>query len=103
MTRTKSNKKGHNRPKGTSRELTLASLPEDPVDRMLATDFVLVRLGREVRRHQGLLRESCSEEAWRAYLRIEELMNERMFTFADKWIQRNPKTSTPTHTSKKIC
>ena len=81
----------------------MVSVPEDPVDRLLATDFVLVRLGREVRRHQVLLRESCSEEAWRIYLRIEELMNERMYSFADKWVEKNPKTSTPTHTSKKIC
>jgi len=91
MTRTKSSKKGQNRPKRTNGEPVMTSVPEDPVDRLLATDFVLVRLGREVRRHQGLLRESCSEEAWRVYLKIEELMNERMFTFADKWIATHPR------------
>jgi hypothetical protein len=76
------------------------SVPEDPVDRLLATDFVLVRLGREVRRHQGLLRESCSEEAWRIYLRIEELMNERMFTFADKWVATHQKRELSASTVK---
>lgn len=77
----------------TSRESVVTAVPEDPVDRLLATDFGLIRLGREIRKHQGLLRESCSEESWRIYLRIEELMNERMFTFADKWIEKHPRPS----------
>jgi hypothetical protein len=74
------------KPTRTKTKIGMTSVPSDPVDRLLATDFVLVRLGREVRRQQGLLRESCSDEAWRVYLRIEELMNERMYSFADKWV-----------------
>lgn len=81
------------RPNTPSQQPLLDSLPEDPVDRMLATDPVLIRLGREIRKHQGLLRDSCSEEAWRVYLRIEELINERMFAFADKWVEKNPRSS----------
>lgn len=80
-------------PTKRNRQPVLDSLPEDPVDRLLVTDFVLVRLGREIRKHQRLLRDSCSEEAWRVYLRIEELINERMFAFADKWVEKNPRSS----------
>ena len=71
----------------------MASVPDDPVDRLLVTDFVLISLGHEIRKHQGLLKESCSEEAWRIYLKIEELMNERMYSFADKWVEKNPRSS----------
>jgi hypothetical protein len=67
------------------------SVPGDPVDRLLITDPTLVRLGREIRKQQGLLREACSEEAWRVYLRIEELVNDRVFVFADKWIESHPR------------
>jgi hypothetical protein len=57
--------------------------PEDPVDRLLSRDPKLVRLNTLIRRYQIELRTLCSEEAWRQYLRIEELINERMFSLAD--------------------
>lgn len=68
----------------------VTSLPDDPVDRLLATDPFLIRLGTEIRKNQRFLKEACSEEAWRIYLRLEELMNERMFSFADKWTKWSP-------------
>ena len=86
-------KKASSLPTRAIRQSAMDLVPEDPVDRLLATDFVLIRLGHEIRRHQRFLRESCSEEAWRIYLRIEDLMNERMFTFADKWVAENPRSS----------
>lgn len=76
--------------KRTSREFDVTSIPEDPVDRLLVTDPVLIRIGHEIRRHQRLLKEACSDDAWRIYLRIEELINERMFSFADKWVAKHP-------------
>jgi hypothetical protein len=78
----------------------VTSLPDDPVDRLLAIDPVLIKLGHEIRRHQRLLKEACSEEAWRIYLRIEELTNERMFSFADKWTKWSPPRRCPTAGSK---
>ncbi len=80
-------KKVQSRPKRTNRKPVVTSLPEDPVDRLLVTDLVLIRLGSEIRRQQRLLKEACSEEAWLIYLRLEELINERLFTFADKWVE----------------
>jgi hypothetical protein len=87
-------KQGKRKP--TNTRIGTDSLPEDPIDRLLTADPVLIRLAHEIRKHQRLLKEACSEEAWRAYLRIEELMNERMFSFADKWIQKNPPRRSPT-------
>lgn len=66
---------------GPKRVLFEAS--EDPVDRLLSKDPKLVRLGSLIRRHQHELRALCSDEAWKQYLRIEELINERMFSIAD--------------------
>lgn len=56
---------------------------EDPVDRLLAKDPRLVGLNRLIRRHQRELREQCSGEAWRTYLRVEELTTELTFSLAD--------------------
>jgi hypothetical protein len=77
----------------TRTEVGVTSLPEDPVDRLLVTDLVLIRLGSEIRRQQRLLKEACSEEAWLVYLRLEELINERLFTFADKWVEVHQRRS----------
>jgi hypothetical protein len=61
-----------------------ASAPDDPVDRLIATDPVLIKLGEAIQKHQRLLREACSADAWRIYLQIEELTNERCFAIVDK-------------------
>ena len=79
------------RPTKAGGSIILSSLPEDPIDRLLAANPVLVRLAHEITKHQRLLKGACSEEAWRIYLRIEELMNERMFSFADKWTHKFPR------------
>jgi hypothetical protein len=57
--------------------------PDDPVDRLLSRDPRLVGLNRLIRRHQSELRGQCSEEAWRTYLRVEELTTELTFSLAD--------------------
>jgi hypothetical protein len=85
-----------NKPANARARIGTDALPVDPVDRLLATDPFLIRLGTEVRKLQRLLKEACSEEAWRIYLRIEELMNERMFSFADKWMKSSPPRRNPT-------
>lgn len=63
--------------------------PEDPVDRLLTHDPKLVRLGSLIRKHQRELRDLCSEEVWRHYLRIEELINERTFSLADLLLKQS--------------
>ncbi len=83
--------------KRTRRELVVTSLPDDPVDRLLVTDPVLARSGREIRKYQQQLRGACSEEAWRIYLRIEELTNERLFTFVDRWAEKHPSINGVNH------
>lgn len=62
--------------------------PVDPIDSLLTRDPKLVRLGTMTRKLQRDLRDMCSEEAWRVHLRIEELVNERMFTLADLLLGR---------------
>ncbi len=81
-----------NKSAGARARTGLASVPEDPVDRLLATDLVLIRLGNEIRKYQRLLRGACSDEAWKVYLRIEELMNEKMYSFADNWVEKHPQS-----------
>jgi hypothetical protein len=63
---------------------------EDPIDSLLNKDPRLVQLGRLIRRHQHELRSLCSDEAWRSYVRIEELLNERTFSLADILLRGSP-------------
>lgn len=74
--------------KASKPRIGLATVPQDPIDRLLTTDAKLIRLGALIRQHQGELRGFCSEDAWRTHLRIEELINERMFTLADILLKR---------------
>jgi hypothetical protein len=69
---------------GTSNtKVAITGGPVDPVDRLLSADHKLVGLNRLIRRHQRELRDQCSEEAWRTYLRVDELTTELTFSLAD--------------------
>ncbi len=66
-----------------TRERLFPQQPDDPVDRLLGEDPRLVALNRLIRGHQRELRDLCSEQAWRTYLRVEELTTELTFSLAD--------------------
>jgi hypothetical protein len=62
----------------------LPSTAADVADHLLATDPYLCALTDELWRWQRRLRRAAGLEAFRAYLRVEELTNERLFALVER-------------------
>lgn len=73
---------------GAKKDCELALVPDDRMGRLIAADPRLIRLGKQIREHQDILRAGCSRESWRIYLEIEALTNEQLLLMIDKlWIR----------------
>jgi hypothetical protein len=66
-----------------------ASDPDDDlVHDLLRNDTVLRSLSRRIQRQQAELRDHVTPAAWRVYLGLEELVNERLVRLIERVVKR---------------